>query len=281
MKIIKRILLDVNIYIKNIIKATLELFGYRIIKSSIDLEDKHKKIKTLRNLIKLTITLGGYKVTKFKIDSLEEYFKKNKHRNLIIFDVGANVGESANQYTKKLKYSVVYSFEPIPIIFQKLVNNTSSSVRKFNFGLSNFDGQTVFHVNKAHVTSSLLELSVNAIENWNVPSLENSENLLLEFRKLDSILEELNVDNIDFLKIDVQGAEFLVLEGAENSFLNKRINYVQMEFIYINTYEETKNLCYYLDFFSQYNYDLVSIFDLLHNSKGELLQCELLFRIRT
>lgn len=234
----------------------------------------------LKNIIRVLLIFLGYRITKIRIDPLDDFFKRNKHQKLIIFDVGANEGQSAIQYTKLLKSSIIYSFEPIPGAFEKLVNNTNNRVRCFNFGLSNFDGQSVFHINKADVTSSLLELSDDAVENWNVPSLENFNDSLLGFRKLDSFTEEHNIDYIDFLKIDVQGAEFLVLEGAKNYLIKKRINYIQMEFIYISTYKHTKNLPYYLEFFEQYNYDLISIFDLYHNSKGELLQCELLFRSR-
>lgn len=53
-----------------------------------------------------------------------------------------------------------------------------------------------------------------------------------------------------------------------------------MEYIYIETYSDTKNMAYYLDFFELNGYRLVSIFDFSWNSRGELLQFELLFQLK-
>lgn len=79
-------------------------------------------------------------------------------------------------------------------------------------------------MNKSDETSLLLELSNDRGENWKMLSLESSTDLFLNFRTLDSIVKELNINYNDFLRINVQGAEFLVLEGALRSLSNKRIN---------------------------------------------------------
>ena len=213
-------------------------------------------------------------------DPLHSFFRKNQISNLTIFDVGANIGQSALSYVSKMKKAVVYSFEPNPKVYEELNLLRNERIISFNFGLSNFDGAMEFNLNELDATSSLLELNETAADNWEITKLKNGTSTILSFRTLDSILGELGVEIIDFMKIDVQGAEWMVLDGSINAIKNKKILMIQMEYIYAETYSETKNLTYYLDFFELNGYRLVSIFDFSRNSRGDLLQFELLFKLK-
>lgn len=48
-------------------------------------------------------------------------------------------------------------------------------------------------------------------------------------RTLDAIIEDLDVQYVDYLKIDVEGAEQEVLKSAKNSFQTGRVGIVQVE----------------------------------------------------
>lgn len=234
----------------------------------------------LKILVKKALAQLGYRIIKIDNDPLQSFFRKNKKSKLIIFDVGANIGQSAASYVRKMEKALVYSFEPNPKVYEVLNSLRDDRITCFNFGLSNFDGPIDFNLNELDGTSSLLDLTKKAPDNWDIMKLKNGTTTKLFFRTLDSILDELGLENIDYMKIDVQGAEWMVLDGAVNAIKSKKIFLIQMEYIYIETYSDTKNMAYYLDFFELNGYRLVSIFDFSWNSRGELLQFELLFQLK-
>ena len=110
-------------------------------------------------------------------------------RNCI--DIGSNVGMWTRELAKKFKQ--VYCFEPNPNFnecFRK--NITENNVELFEFGLSN----------KEHTASQ----EFNSTQITNTPGD-------VQCRTLDSF----NLNDIDFIKIDVDGFEVEVLEGAVNT----------------------------------------------------------------
>ena len=62
--------------------------------------------------------------------SFDEIYKKiyKKNDNLIIFDIGANVGQSIIRFQKELKFKEIHSFEPNIEAFEKLKKFTSNSI---------------------------------------------------------------------------------------------------------------------------------------------------------
>jgi hypothetical protein len=70
---------------------------------------------------------------------------------------------------------------------------------------------------------------------------------------LDLLLSKLNIDILDYLKIDTEGAELLILNGAKESLENKKINCIQIE--YGVPYEDTGySIQDILDYLNQYEY---------------------------
>ena len=113
----------------------------------------------------------------------------NHWRNCI--DIGSNVG----MWTRELaqKFEQVYCFEPNPNFIECFNKNiTESNVKLFELGLSN----------KEHTASQEFNSTVITNTPGNV-----------QCRTLDSF----NLNNIDFIKIDVDGFEVEVLKGAENT----------------------------------------------------------------
>tara|TARA_Y100000816_G_C26099158_1_gene582203 strand:- start:1231 stop:1947 length:717 start_codon:yes stop_codon:yes gene_type:complete len=149
----------------------------------------------------------------------------NKDKKLTIFDVGANIGQTVDEMLEFFPNSIIYSFEPQPKIYQKLTDKFKDNhhVKTFNIGLSNRKDKLSLFINEANnsVSSSLYRLNLdsesikrNLHPKENFISNNNQNSILVEVDTLDNIGNTLNIDKIDILKIDTQGHEIEVLEGA-------------------------------------------------------------------
>lgn len=199
---------------------------------------------------------------------------------ITIFDVGAHIGQSATYYKSTFKNSNIYSFEPFHNSFEILKRLNLINFKPYNLGLSDKKGVESFCSNEGSATNSLLSLSLSAKETWNGNKwLSQVERVDCEFTTLDDFCDENNVEFIDFMKIDVQGAEFRVLKGANRALNEKRIGVIQLEIILGNTYTGQKTPGYYIGLLEHYGYKLAYVSDLVF-AKGELVQFDLFFKLK-
>lgn len=133
----------------------------------------------------------------------------------VIFDVGANIGQSAFEYAIAWPDAEVHSFEPIQSSFQKLRENTDrfQNVSCNRIALGDKDGEARVTLRKQ---SQLNSLVVNA------PN-ENIGRERVTVRTLTGFCSAHGIDQIDFLKIDTEGYDLKVLQGAEEMLSHGRI----------------------------------------------------------
>ena len=151
--------------------------------------------------------------------------------NKIFFDVGANVGH----YTQLLseifddKTTNIYSFEPSAITYSELAKRfiMYNNVRIYKVGFSDISEEISFFSNDPNTTSSLASVYNRQLEHIGI-SMQRSEKIKVV--TIDNFCKENNITNIDFLKIDVEGHELKVLQGAASMIKEKRINAIQFEF---------------------------------------------------
>jgi FkbM family methyltransferase len=150
-----------------------------------------------------------YKLTKFFIKNLKE--------NDIFYDVGANYGfytYLALEFCKE-----AHSFEPLPDVFENLKMNLKNVENVFlnQVALSNKNGNAKIYLTK----SSGLDASGSSTiveENLNAHYYKFSDSLDIETTTLDNYLKNHNKPTI--IKLDVEGAESLVIEGGYEFFKN-------------------------------------------------------------
>ncbi len=179
---------------------------------------------------------------------LLRYF--NQQDPIIIFDIGACEGEDSIRYATLFPNAKIYSFEPLPTNFAKASANIKSfeikSVQLHNLALSDNNGKADFYTSSGHPeslenndewnygnkSSSLLQPGkVKEVFKW----LEFKEITQVETRKLETFCEQHSITKIDYIHMDVQGAELLVLKGA-GDMLNK-VNSIWLEVEKIELYK--------------------------------------------
>jgi FkbM family methyltransferase len=133
-------------------------------------------------------------------------------------DVGANVGAYTLLASKVIGANSI-AFEPIPKTVEKLktqiaLNGITNKVKVFVAGVANMPGRLYFtNLNSTTNHISTEGLSKNTVE--------------VEMLTLDSVLDEGN-DQL-FIKIDVEGSEYLVLEGAIKLLQSERVEAIIIE----------------------------------------------------
>ena len=149
-------------------------------------------------------------------------------RPLTVFDVGANIGGYASAVLRELKGRVhLCCFEPSKAAFSKLAEAVSGfeNVQLFNIGLSNADGPVLLHADAP--CSGLASFYHRRLDHIGI-SMPMSEEV--ETRTLDGFCAEHAIESIDFLKLDVEGHELKVLEGAGGLIAKDAIGFIQFEF---------------------------------------------------
>lgn len=197
----------------------------------------------------------------------------------IIFDVGAHHGESVDEFRSLFPQSLIYSFEPFNESYFQLRHHTESDplTSTFNFGLSNEDSLQKFFSNSSSATNSLLSTDTKGGETWDEGMLDTKEIIELEFRTLDSILNENDINHINILKLDVQGAEHLVIEGGKLAIKERKIDIIYSEIIIQPTYNNQKRLDEAFKIFYDCGYDLHNIYNCSLTKNGKLRQIDAIF----
>ncbi len=220
---------------------------------------------------------------KFNVDlkmTDEEGFIKLLHHKKIdlVLDVGANVGQYAQNLIGLGYKGSIISFEPLTeayeILSKKARKHSKWSVAE-KIGLADYNGEAQINVSKNSVSSSLLNMSDEHINASPEALYIDKENI--KVNKLDSVFHDYknNFHNI-FLKIDTQGYEEQVLKGASKSL--SEIKGLQLELSLVPLYENQKLFIEMMEMIKSLGFDVYSIQQGFTNKQtGRVLQSDVVF----
>lgn len=146
--------------------------------------------------------------------------KKTLNKDSNCIDIGCHKGEILDLMMKASPAGKHFGFEPLPHLFTFLINKFTGKAGIYPYALSDVNGTTVFH----HVRNAPAYSGMK-MRRYDIPDPEIEE-ISVEVKKLDDLLPE--ESKIDLVKIDVEGAEFHVIKGAEN-LLKKNKPYIIFE----------------------------------------------------
>ena len=128
----------------------------------------------------------------------------------VFLDIGSNIGTHALLIANQFPESCVYAFEPSPFIFNRLARNSSlnhfRNVQIHPIGIGSEDGRIPLFISDA---SNL------GMSSFRVPENGTGEKIEVQCLQLDSWVRDSKIAQIELVKIDVEGAEWQVLQGMQ------------------------------------------------------------------
>ena len=192
----------------------------------------------------------------------------------IVFDIGANVGDYSKTVFMVNAESKVVAFEPHPKTYFKLLDNIKNrNFTSYNLGLS--DQVSVMKLfdyagNNGSPHATLYENVIKELHNGGKPVAH-----IVDVIRLDSFLKKEKIEYIDLLKIDTEGNEFKVLQGAGSFLKEKKIKAIHFEFNEMNV-ESQANFKKFWDLLHDYKlYRLLPRGELVEISSYRPIFCEI------
>jgi FkbM family methyltransferase len=143
--------------------------------------------------------------------------------NGICVDIGSNVGNFIKKYHNR--FDKIYSYEPNVILYEKLKLINLDNLIIYNEAVSDICGITeiVLHTNNESGSSAIKETIEKVIQlkdDWSNNTINKVSSVDLE-----TVLKRIGDKNIDYLKMDCENSEYLILNKKNLT----KIKYIGIE----------------------------------------------------
>jgi len=150
----------------------------------------------------------------------------------LFFDIGANVGNYSLTLLSSFPGAVIHAFEPHPINYLRLKERLSyENVVTHNVALGERSGKSILYDrldSDGSLHASLHEAVISEIHKSQVTMHQ------IELERLDYFAEKEGILHIDFMKVDTEGNELAVLQGASKMIERGNIGFIHFEFNEMN-----------------------------------------------
>jgi len=181
---------------------------YRIIPEKVTLKEGEIFLNKKDPVISGALAMGVYENKEIAL------FRSTVKPGMTVLDIGANIGE----YTIIASYLVgdsgkVISFEPEPenyeLLLKNIKHNNRKNVQAFQCGLAD------------KKSDEILYLSSDNKGKHSLAKLDGeNKSIKVPIKTTDQVLSGININNVDVVKMDIEGAEALALKGMENVLKN-------------------------------------------------------------
>ena len=165
----------------------------------------------------------------------------------IIFDIGANQGQSIDRFSRLFNNPIIHAFEPIKFEYEHLIRKykKNKNIILNNFAVGDKEETNTIYVAKKTGNSSFYKINHNSkwlkkrSEQFNTSPENYAKNKQkVKVTTIDKYCRINNIQNIDLLKIDTQGYENKILSGSKKILKKNIISIIETEIIFDNTYQK-------------------------------------------
>ena len=239
----------------------------------------------IKKIVSKLLRFFGYEIQR---DSSTSYSLKEPFyhfRNLldnsqpVVFDVGAYIGDTIEQFKSSFPESYIHAFEPFDESFSVLKNRFQKTDKLFfnNVAVKNHSSLNAnMYITQNKGSSSLLEPTKDANEFWEGNPLSTQKEVKVETTTIDNYCQKHNIETIDILKIDVQGSELKVLQGASLMLQKRRVKLIFTEISIAPNYKGQSEIDQVIKFLRENKYKIFNFFKMKHK-QGKLIECDVLF----
>ncbi len=193
--------------------------------------------------------------------------------NGVIFDVGANIGQTVLSLSTAFPEASIYTFEPSPTSFEEMTRRTAAvqNVQRFNFAFGAEPGTAELFVHRKSEQSTLRRDLSDA------PGFSGGLTATVQVRTLDDFLAERTIDFVQYLKIDTEGFDLEVLNGANAALKAHRIGMIQVEAGFSQDEGKFIPLERFRTVLREHGYLLFGIYEQVRVHQTQLRRCNAMF----
>lgn len=214
----------------------------------------------LIRLVKKTLRRLGVEMNRYSVlnnSSLRRALIMNQYDINIVFDVGANEGQYAEEIRELGYKGAIHSFEPIPSAYQKLSRKAAkdSQWQPHFCAVGDASGKAIFNISANSVSSSLLKME--AMHESVAPESRFISTIEVPVKPLDDFISVISPADRLWIKLDVQGYEKKVCEGAPQ--LLSRAMVVESELSLVRLYSESPLISQMIGEFDRLGFELYNL----------------------
>ena len=187
-----------------------------------------------------------------------------KGSEIMIFDVGANIGQTSKWFRLEFPEAKIHAFEPFGAIFNELQKNTANldvTCHHLAFSDTSDSRDVPLNTNPLGQTGSI-----------EVTGAGHGETEKIRLETVDAFCASHGIRSISILKTDTEGHDANVLKGASGMLAEGRIENILSEATIDPHDDGHTNLFGLMEFLAPFGYELYSMYDLNHNHLSGKLQ---------
>ncbi len=232
----------------------------------------------MKNLIKKILRKTGFQFKRYPDYDIVRRMKIIDHYSIdTLFDIGANAGQYSSNMRELGYRKKIISFEPLKSAFEELKKASSKDNNWFvnNYALGNENIRSMINVSGNSYSSSILNMLPSHLKG--APESKYIAQEEIEIKKLDSIFNSFcNKEDRVMIKIDTQGYEKKVIDGANESLNSIKI--IQLEMSIFPLYENEMLFIEMINYLDNKGFQLFSLENGFSDSTtGQLLQVDGIF----
>jgi FkbM family methyltransferase len=203
------------------------------------------------------------------------HLPRHDYRHFI--DAGANRGSFTDAFLLLHRPQRVVLVEAIPELAENLRARYGGDPR-FSVvaaALSDRSGQAQFEINRSEASSSLLPIDPRNSE-WFARDMSVTRSVQVPTVTLPELMDREGLERVDLLKLDLQGAERLVLTGG--AAVLDRVEVIYTEVFFEQLYTGAWLFWEMNEFLSHRGFKLCGLSNIVHAPDGDLVQANATFR---